>query len=151
MERFSYEDISKFLPRYLSDDSTENLRKWLEQFTKRAISCSIYTNRLIQEKTIFQGDALEGMLIVKLPETKIQAAKAIILSNTCDLEIYKGWCGLQCHDDEQAAVIIIADIIGYLWYRSILSSSSDHVGDIALPATSPQRGSPRTYQKTTIV
>lgn len=87
MERFSYEDISKFLPRYLSDDSTENLRKGLEQFTKRAISCSLYTNRLIQEKTIFQGDALEGMLIVKLPETKIQAAKAIILSNTCDIDL----------------------------------------------------------------
>jgi len=87
MERFSYEDISKFLPRYLSDDSTANLRKELELFTKGVISRSLYTNRLIQEKTIFQGDALEGMLVVKLPETKIQAAKAIILSNTCDIDL----------------------------------------------------------------
>lgn len=87
MERFSYEDISKFLPRYLSDDSTVNLRKELDRFTKGVISRSLYTNRLLQEKTIFQGDALEGMLVVKLPETKIQAAKVIILSNTCDIDL----------------------------------------------------------------
>lgn len=87
MERFSYEDISKFLPRYLSDDSTANLRKELDRFTRGEISRSLYTNRLIQEKTIFQGDALDGMLVVKLPETKIQAAKAIILSNTCDIDL----------------------------------------------------------------
>jgi hypothetical protein len=85
--QFSNEDISKFLPQYLSDDSTANLRKELERFTKGVISRSLYTNCLAQEETIFQGDALEGMLVVKLPDAKVQPAKSIILSNTCDVDL----------------------------------------------------------------
>jgi len=87
MPRFSYEDIYQFLPRYLCEDSQEALRKELEKFTKGAISRSLYTNRLLNEKIIFQGDALDGMLIVRLPDPKIQTAKAIILSNTCDIDL----------------------------------------------------------------
>lgn len=87
MPRFTYEDISRFLPRYLSEDSKDALRKELEQFTKGAIPRPFYTTRWHNEQTIFQGDALDGMLIVRLPNPRIQTAKAIILSNTCDIDI----------------------------------------------------------------
>jgi hypothetical protein len=87
MQRFSYEDISQFLPRYLSEDSSEVMRREIERFTKGEISRSLYTNRLLNEKTIYQGDALEGMLIVRLPDPQINPAKAIILSNTCDIDL----------------------------------------------------------------
>lgn len=87
MSRFTHEDISRFLPRYLSEDSKEALRKELEHFTKGAKSRSFYTNRLLDKKIIFQGDALDGMLIVRLPDPKIQTAKAVILSNTCDIDL----------------------------------------------------------------
>lgn len=87
MQRFSYEDISQFLPRYLSEDSSEVMRREIERFTKGEISRSLYTNRLLNEKTIYQGDALEGMLIVRLPDPQINPAKVIIFSNTCDIDL----------------------------------------------------------------
>jgi hypothetical protein len=42
---------------------------------------------LLDQKIIFQGDALDEMLIVRLPDPRIQSAKSIILSNTCDIDL----------------------------------------------------------------
>ena len=87
MQRFSYEDISQFLPRYLSEDSSEVMKREIERFTKGEISHSLYTNRWLHEKTIYQGDALDEMLVIRLPAPQINPAKAIILSNTCDIDL----------------------------------------------------------------
>jgi hypothetical protein len=42
---------------------------------------------LLDDHIIYQGDALEGLLIINLPDSHIGKAKAMVLSNTCDIDI----------------------------------------------------------------
>lgn len=79
----SFEDIEKYLPRYLSESSTKILFSELKEFPKNIDR--IYTRALRDKILIFQGDGLTNMLVVNLPDTTVYKMPAMVLSNTCDL------------------------------------------------------------------
>src|SRR3989304_388334 len=79
------DDFRVFLPKYLSEESAINLFNELTQFPQN-IDSRFYTNTYLYPNDILQGDGLNGMLLVNLPDTKIGEGKAIIISNSCDMD-----------------------------------------------------------------
>lgn len=81
----SFEDIKTYLPKYLSPESEKKLFANLKEFPSNIVGNRLYTNKLRDDKVIYQGDGLEGLLAINLPETKVHCLPAMILSNTCDI------------------------------------------------------------------
>jgi len=79
------DDFRIFLPKYLSEESTLSLFHELTQFPLN-IDARFYSNKYLYPNDILQGDGLNGMLLVNLPDTKIGEGKAIIISNSCDMD-----------------------------------------------------------------
>lgn len=79
------EDIRQFLPTYLSQGSYDSFLDELKQFI-RANSKPFYTTALRDEPILFQGDGLQGLLVINPPDTRVGPAPAILLSNTCDVD-----------------------------------------------------------------
>ena len=61
----AWEDIKQYLPKYLSPDSEGKLFQELKQFPEN-IDQRLYTERLRNINTIYQGDGIEGFLCVDL-------------------------------------------------------------------------------------
>ena len=80
------EEIKLYLPKYLSAESEQNLFKNLKDFPDN-IDSRMYSSMLLDDQIIYQGDGLEGLLIINLPDSRIGKAKAMVLSNTCDIDI----------------------------------------------------------------
>lgn len=80
------DDIRVFLPKYLSEESTTSLFDELTQFPLN-IDSRFYSSTFSYSNHILQGDGLDGMLLVNLPDTKIGTGKAIIISNSCDIDL----------------------------------------------------------------
>jgi hypothetical protein len=81
----SLEEIKIYLPKYLSPESEENLFDQLKQFPEN-IDDRLYTNYVLEPQLIYQGDGIEGLLVVNLPDTQIRPVRGMILSNTCDVD-----------------------------------------------------------------
>lgn len=80
------EEIKLYLPKYLSAESEQNLFKNLKSFPEN-IDSRMYSTMLLDDQIIYQGDGLEELLIINLPDSRIGKAKAMVLSNTCDIDI----------------------------------------------------------------
>jgi len=79
-----WEEIKKFLPQYLSAESTQVLLSELDRFPEN-IDTRLYSMKLMNEKVAFQGDILKGLPVISLPDHTIYYnAFSMILSNTCD-------------------------------------------------------------------
>ncbi len=81
----SLEDITKYLPKYLSGSSQEELFNELKRFPDN-IDQRLYTASLKEKPNIFQGDGIRDLLFVNLPAREINPAPGIIISNTCDID-----------------------------------------------------------------
>lgn len=81
----SLEEIKIYLPKYLSPESEQNLFDQLKQFPEN-IDNRLYTNYLLEPQVIYQGDGIEGLLVVNLPDTEVRQAPAMIFSNTCAVD-----------------------------------------------------------------
>lgn len=57
-------DISLYLPKYLSVESTKELLKELDSFPDN-IDKRFYSN--LEDEIIYQGDGIKDLLVVKLP------------------------------------------------------------------------------------
>ena len=80
------DDLKIFLPKFLSDESDRELFRGLKDFPYN-IDERLYTTYLIDSKTIYQGDGLNDLLVVNLPQSDIRLVPGIILSNTCDIDL----------------------------------------------------------------
>ncbi|MFT5699808.1 MAG: hypothetical protein ACI8ZB_002674 [Desulforhopalus sp.] len=78
------EEIKKYLPQYLSDEKEKGLFEELKQFPNN-IDSRIYTDSLKSSQICYQGDGINNLLIVNLPNTDVRPAPGVILSNTCDI------------------------------------------------------------------
>jgi hypothetical protein len=79
------QDVSLYLPKYLSPASQKELFFELTQFPEN-IDARMYS--FPPDKAIIrQGDGINNLLVVNLPDTTIRPAKAIVISNTCDIDI----------------------------------------------------------------
>lgn len=83
--RFTSENFSIFLPQYLTEDMREVLKSELSQFTREGIVRSLFTSQLADTDLIYQGDGLQGMLVVNLPDPKVSDSKSMVISNSCDI------------------------------------------------------------------
>ncbi len=81
----SVEEIRKFLPTFLSQGSENVFLDEMAHFLRHAENHPHYTDELRDEPFIFQGDGLEGLLIVNLPDTATKQGAGIVLSNSCDI------------------------------------------------------------------
>lgn len=80
-----FEEVKKYLPQYLSLTAQQELFKELTQFPDN-IDQRIYTSQLSGHKNIFQGDGIQNLLYINLPDINIGEVPAMILSNTCDID-----------------------------------------------------------------
>lgn len=114
------EDFKQYLPKYLSPSGTENLFAELKQFPAN-IDQRLYTSLLKAEPTIYQGDGLANLPIVNLPDDKIGKAKAMVLSNTCDIS----------PDNPRflPARMIYCPIISFERYKAMLAASQATVSE----------------------
>jgi hypothetical protein len=80
------EDIKNFLPQYLSPKTTEKLLSDLKQFPEN-IDKRLYGFEGKEECVIYQGDGLDNLLIINLPDLATKTGNGIMLSNTCDIDL----------------------------------------------------------------
>lgn len=79
------ESIRQFLPKYLSPEDEEKLITCINEFPEN-INSRFYTTFLKLETTIFQGDGIQSLPVVDLPNPVVKHVLALILSNTCDVD-----------------------------------------------------------------
>ena len=80
------EDFKLYLPKFLSAESDRELFDGLKNFPNN-IDSRMFTNYLSDSELIYQGDGINNMLVVNLPNPNIKPAPSIILSNTCDIDM----------------------------------------------------------------
>lgn len=107
----STEDIARYLPKYLSDDTQAKLFADLSSFPNN-IDQRFYTTIPEGDNVIFQGDGLRELLVINLPDERIQPVPCMILSNTCDID--------PSNKHMLDANIIYAPIVALHKYRSLL-------------------------------
>ena len=81
----SFDEVKKYLPQYLSVTAQEGLFEELSQFPHN-IDQRIYTSCLTEQENIFQGDGIEKLRYINLPNTAIGEVSGMVLSNTCDID-----------------------------------------------------------------
>lgn len=82
-----FDDVKKFLPKYLSEEDIAQLFSELKAFPENLDKGQMYTQRLKDERIIFQGDGLRGFTVVDIQGEKFYKNKSVIIfSNTCDID-----------------------------------------------------------------
>lgn len=80
------EDLKIYLPKFLSAESDQELFAGLKDFPNN-IDTRLYTNFLTESEIIYQGDGINDMLVINLPNPEIKPVPSIVLSNTCDINL----------------------------------------------------------------
>ncbi len=122
------EDIEVYLPKYLTPDSKEALFEGLKQFPEN-IDGRMYTNRLANDKILYQGDGLRQLPFLVMPKQEVGVVNAIVVSNSCDISL----------DNTRRfpATIVYAPVLRLENYRKMLLSDgeaenrvNDHIDSI---------------------
>jgi len=79
----SLEDIKLYLPKYLSPKSTNNLFEELKLFPEN-INKRLFSKLSEYKDKILQGDGMIDFPVINLPETKLENAPVMVISNSCD-------------------------------------------------------------------
>ena len=79
------EDIEVYLPKFLSANSKKALFEGLRQFPDN-IDSRFYTNRLRNDRIVYQGDGIQNLPFLIMPELEARPVNAIIISNSCDID-----------------------------------------------------------------
>ncbi len=80
------EDFKLYLPKYLSAESEAELLSDLNSYPNN-INSRIYGQPLGYDDLILQGDGLNDLLLIDLPDLTSKEGRAVVLSNTCDVDI----------------------------------------------------------------
>lgn len=111
----NFDDFKLYLPKYLSSESDKELFNCLKDFPCN-IDKRLYSSKLFNEEILYQGDGIKDILVINLPDNKIDMKNCMLLSNTCDIDlINKRFFPSQ---------IIYAPIFNLNKYNEILSKSS---------------------------
>lgn len=81
----SFEEVQKYLPKYLAPEAEKELFLELRGFPDN-IDTRLYTTALREVPTVFQGDGIRDLLVVNLPEPEVKSATCMVISNTCDID-----------------------------------------------------------------
>lgn len=80
------EDIKRYLPQFLSGPSQDELFSCLVGFPYN-IDQRFYSDVVLQEMEIVQGDGIDQALIIKWETKELFPVPAIVLSNSCDIDL----------------------------------------------------------------
>jgi hypothetical protein len=123
------EDIQNYLPQYLFPKTNEKLLSDLNQFPSN-IDGRLFGFEGKKEDIIYQGDGIDNLLIINLPDEKKITGRALIISNTCDTDTH--------NERKFASHIIYAPIINLEKYKTQMESKGvfnqdglkNHIKDI---------------------
>jgi hypothetical protein len=82
----SNEELRQFLPIFLSQGSQKAFIDEIKYFLTSQPK-PFYTSAWADTAILFQGDGLKGLSIINLPDPTIKSGSALLLSNTCDMDI----------------------------------------------------------------
>ena len=82
----SFEDLQIYLPKYLSPESEKSLFEELKHFPENIDDRLYLSSQYLEPDIIYQGDGIDGLLVVNFPDTEIKKAPGMIFSNTCDID-----------------------------------------------------------------
>ncbi|MDT8394561.1 MAG: hypothetical protein RQ761_12010 [Bacteroidales bacterium] len=78
------DDISTFLPKFLTPEAQKDLYEGISQFPDN-IDQRLYTTALEDTKIVYQGDGFQDLLLVDFSSQSFRNGPGILLSNSCDL------------------------------------------------------------------
>jgi hypothetical protein len=110
------ENFKLYLPKFLSAESDKELFNGLKDFPNN-IDTRIYTNFLSDTDIIYQGDGINDMLFVNLPNPDIKPVPSMILSNTCDIEL--------SNVRNFPSQVVYAPIFNLIKYQDVLYKNSE--------------------------
>ena len=79
------DDFRLYLPKYLSPDAEQDLFEDLKNFPQNPKQ--FYTNYRQNDPVVYQGDGIKDLLIINLPKPEIRPSNAMVISNTCDINL----------------------------------------------------------------
>lgn len=82
-----FEELSKYLPQYLSAESKRELFRDLKDFPQNIIDRKFYTSNPLEPSFLYQGDGIKDMLVINLPDQGARLHPAMVISNTCDMDL----------------------------------------------------------------
>ena len=83
-----WENVSIYLPPYLSADSQDKLFEDVKKFVANGIGEEIYSDAFSESAAyVMQGDGIGGIFYVDLPDLTPRIANVMVCSNTCDISI----------------------------------------------------------------
>lgn len=80
------EDIRLYLPKYLSPETEEKLFRDLRDFPAN-IDKRMYGFSGKSEQVIYQGDGINNLIVVSLPDHEPHHSRCMVISNTCDIDL----------------------------------------------------------------
>lgn len=133
------EDIKKFLPQYLTEESTQVLLKELEAYCVDGTTNKVYSIPPHEDKTIYQGDGISNLAIVNIAISSNggyvishKEVPAIIISNTCDI--------LLENDRKRPFYVCYAPLVKYeAFYTMIAQQFGKQVADNQCEAIKAQK------------
>ena len=78
------DDVRKHLPRYLSEGALEALYANLCDYENSGIPQKLFTGW--RDGTVIQGDVVDDLSFVRLPDGTVFQGTGLIISNTCDFD-----------------------------------------------------------------
>lgn len=79
--------IQLYLPQYLSSSEKKKLEEELDKFPTDGTKDTIYTTALNGCDYLLQGDTISDVNYINFPDTTVNDAPVMILSNTCDMSL----------------------------------------------------------------
>lgn len=79
-----FDELRKYLPKYLSKEANENLFSDLRDFPDN-IESRLYSAQSFDDSTVYQGDGLRDLPVIFLPDTRVEPCPSMVISNTCDI------------------------------------------------------------------
>lgn len=84
MAEFGFEDISVFLPKYLSPEQQKGLFEELKRFPKNV---AFYDPSPKLKESTLQGDGWKGLIAINFDTLVKKAVSGVIISNSCDIDL----------------------------------------------------------------
>ena len=120
MAEFSFEEISVFLPKYLSPSKQQGLFDELKRFPDKV---SYYTPvATLGEDEFLQGDGWRGLIAIDFDTLEKKAVSGVIISNSCDIAV--------ANKHDHMPNVLFAPIVRLSGFLDILRGAGSTDGDI---------------------
>ncbi len=80
------DDISTYLPKYLSPASFNDLKKEIAQFVAGGLNQTFYASNFRQPSNLYQGDGVKEVPFITVPNYAPKIIFAMVISNSCDCD-----------------------------------------------------------------